>query len=66
MSRDDPYGKRGPKATPKNRPALPSKATADVCAPTMVRCELCIGCGMVPPEVAALFAEMLGRIKEQA
>jgi len=60
----DPY-RRGKPTPPLRRAADGSSRLRDDEA-TMVRCELCVGCGMVPPEVAALFSEMLGKIKEQA
>lgn len=51
------------KPTPKQRPALPSSVDD---SPTQVECPLCAGCGMVPPELAAAFADKCREIKEQA
>lgn len=64
MSRDDPYGKRGPRRTPKSRPALPSAAADN--EPTMVMCPLCEGERMVAPEIAAAFEGKCREIKEKA
>ena len=56
-------------APPETRPAIEeAKAlarSAEDDIVTLARCPLCAGCGMVPPDVAAMFDALCEQAKEQ-
>ena len=78
--RRPPYHRRQTKPLPREelapvaaaadtRPALEetaalARASSDD-TPTMCRCPLCCGAGLVPPEIAATFETLVEKAKEQ-
>ena len=62
------YPRRAAPDPEDTRPALEEIAAiarADEDTPTMTRCPLCVGTGMVTPEIAATLDDVCKRAKEQ-